>query len=53
MIASACLATQLPPEAFGVAASPELGAVMLAILQEQQQEQEREERFEKMRRHGK
>jgi hypothetical protein len=49
MIAAACLASHLPPESFGVPASPELGAVMLTLMAEQAKEQERQERLAKMR----
>ena len=35
MIAQACIATHLPPEAFGVTSSPELGDVMLDVLLDQ------------------
>jgi hypothetical protein len=39
VIATACIATSLPPEAFGVPASERLGAVMLSVLHEQWEEQ--------------
>ena len=38
MIAEACITSSLPPEAFGVEASPELGAVMIEVLVEQARE---------------
>ena len=34
MIAEACIASHLPPEAFGVPSSPELGAVIIGVLRE-------------------
>jgi hypothetical protein len=35
MIAQAVVATGLPPSAFGVESSPELGGLILEVLQEQ------------------
>ena len=49
MIAAACLSSSLPPEAFGVPSSPELGAVMLTLLGEQQKEQRNQELLQRMR----
>lgn len=49
MIAEACIATNLPPEAFGVPASPELGDVMLEVLLDQSRESDRQERLARLR----
>jgi hypothetical protein len=50
MIAEACVATHLPPEAFGVASSPELGDVLLEVLIEQGKDAERAARKDELRR---
>jgi hypothetical protein len=50
MIAEACIATNLPPEAFGVESSPELGDVMLEVLLDRGRDAAREERLDRLRR---
>lgn len=50
MIAEACIAAQLPPEAFGVAASVELGAVMIEILAERAKDAKARSLHERLRR---
>lgn len=52
MIASACIATGLPPEAFGVEATPELGAVMITVLKEQAMEQKQASQLADLRARG-
>jgi hypothetical protein len=52
MIAAACIATGLAPEAFGVPSSPALGAVMLDVLREQAREQKRESMMADLRARG-
>ena len=49
MIAEACIATHLPPEAFGVPSSAELGDVMLEVLLDQSREATREGRLDRLR----
>ena len=49
MIAEACVALGVSPEAFGVTPSPELGALMIEVLQEQVKDADRQERVDRNR----
>jgi hypothetical protein len=48
MIAEAVVATGLPPEAFGVPASEELGGLVIEVLTEQAEEADRAERTRRL-----